>query len=159
MIDMNTELISHIIHSLVDYNRMMYDHGRNTHCYGTQHKLRTDQIHMIDYIGRNPCCRLGDIAAATNASLPTVSLQVKRLSKLGIVRKERSEANQREVILTLTEDGETVFRYHTCLDQQWMDAVSKELSAFSTEDLSLISRFLKIILKKEHAIYDPEGEP
>lgn len=144
---MNTELISHIVNSLVDYNRMMYEHGRNTRCYGTQHKLRTDQIHTIDYIGRNPRCRLGDIAAATSASLPTVSLQVKRLSKLGIIRKQRSETNQREVILTLTEDGETIFHYHNCLDQQWMDAVSKELSAFSPEELSLVNRFLKIILK------------
>lgn len=142
---MNTKLISHVISALVDYNRMMYAHGRNTRCYGTQHKLRTDQIHTIDFIGCNPCCRLCDIAAATNSSLPAVSLQVKRLSKLGIIRKQRSEENQREVILTLTEDGETIFRYHNDLDQRWMDAVSKELSAFSEDELSSIDRFLEIL--------------
>lgn len=144
---MNTELISQIINSIINYNRKMYDAGRNTRCYGTQHKLRTDQIHTIDFIGQNPCCRLRDIAAATNAAIPAVSLQVKRLSKLGLITKERSEENQREVILTLTEDGETVFRYHNNLDKQWMDAVAKELSVFQADELSLIHQFLNILIK------------
>lgn len=135
-----------IIEQIFDYNHRMYDYGKDIRCYGTPQKLRIDQIHVVDYIGRHPGCRLSDIAAAINYNLSTVSLQVKRLIKLDLVRKERSAQNQREIILSLTEDGEAAFKYHTEIDEHWVSSMKKELSVFREEELISIGRFMDIML-------------
>ena len=109
---MKEMLIPDIIEKLTAYNRRMYDYGKNVRHYGTDQELRIDQIHVIDYIGRHPGCHLGAIATDTDSNLPTVSLQVKRLIKLGLVSKKRSEQDQREITLSLTDEGTAIFQYH-----------------------------------------------
>lgn len=149
---MNELLIPNIIENLTLYNRRMHDYGKNVRHYGTEQELRIDQIHIIDYIGRHPGCRLGSIAADTDNNLPTVSLQVKRLIKLGLVNKKRSEQDQREIILNLTSEGNTAFEYHNEMDQQWITSISELLSTFDSEELSSINSFLKTLLANKPAI-------
>lgn len=149
---MTEQLILDIIVNVAEYNRRMYDYGKNVRHYGTDQELRIDQIHIIDYIGRHPGCRLGSIAADTNTNLPTVSLQVKRLIKLGLISKKRSDQDQREIILNLTDDGLTVFNYHNEMDEQWMSSFSELLSTFNAEELTFINSFLKILLNNKPTI-------
>lgn len=144
---MEKNLIPQIIKNLTNYNRRMYDYGKNIRHYGTNHELRIDQTHIIDYIGHHPGCRLGAIATDTDSNLPTVSLQVKRLIKLGLVSKTRSEQDQREIILTLTEDGTTIFKFHEEMDIQWASSFSKILSSFSGDELTSINHFMEILLE------------
>ena len=149
---MTEQLILDIIVNVAEYNRRMYDYGKNVRHYGTDQELRIDQIHIIDYIGRHPGCRLGTIAADTNTNLPTDSLQVKRLIKLGLISKKRSDQDQREIILNLTDDGLTVFNYHNEMDEQWMSSFSELLSTFNAEELTFINSFLKILLNNKPTI-------
>lgn len=143
---MENDLISEIIDHLTTYNRSMYEYGKNTRHYGTDQELRIDQIHVINYIGHHPGCRLGAIANDTDSLLPTVSLQVKRLIKLGLVQKKRSNSDQREVILNLTPEGITIFEYHLKMDQEWFDFFSKLLSSYKEEELTYINHFLKMLI-------------
>lgn len=149
---MKEMLISDIIEKLTAYNRRMYDYGKNVRHYGTGQELRIDQIHIIDYIGRHPSCRLGSIAADTDTNLPTISLQVKRLIKLGLISKQRSEQDQREIVLNLTDEGNTIFNYHNEMDYQWNSSFSELLSAFDHEELSSINSFLKTLLENKPTI-------
>ncbi len=149
---MKEMLISDIIEKLTAYNRRMYDYGKNVRHYGTGQELRIDQIHIIDYIGRHPSCRLGSIAADTDTNLPTISLQVKRLIKLGLINKQRSEQDQREIVLNLTDEGNTIFNYHNEMDYQWNSSFSELLSAFDHEELSSINLFLKTLLENKPTI-------
>lgn len=143
---MKEMLIPDIIEKLTAYNRRMYDYGKNVRHYGTDQELRIDQIHVIDYIGRHPGCHLGAIATDTDSNLPTVSLQVKRLIKLGLVSKKRSEQDQREITLSLTDEGTAIFQYHKEMDRQWISSFSELLSTFAYEELSSINLFLKTLL-------------
>ena len=145
-------LIPNIIENLTIYNRRTHDYGKNVRHYGTEHELRIDQIHIIDYIGRHPGCRLGSIAADTDNNLPTVSLQVKRLIKLGLINKKRSEQDQREIILNLTSEGAKAFEYHNEMDQKWISSISELLSTFDSEELSSINSFLKTLLANKPSI-------
>lgn len=139
-------IIPDIIEKLTAYNRRMYDYGKNVRHYGTEQELRIDQIHVIDYIGQHPGCHLGAIATDTDSNLPTVSLQVKRLIKLGLVNKKRSEQDQREITLSLTDKGTIIFQYHKEMDRQWISSFSELLSTFAYEELSSINVFLKTLL-------------
>ena len=143
---MENALISEIIEHLTTYNRLMYDYGKDTRHYGTDQKLRIDQIHIVDYIGKHPGCSLGAIADDTDSLLSTVSLQVKRLIKLGLIQKTRSKSDQREVILTLTPEGITNYKYHEKTDQEWVDFISELLSSYQDEELTNINSFLKMLV-------------
>ena len=149
---MKEMLISDIIEKLIAYNRRMYEYGKDVRHYGTDQELRIDQIHIIDYIGRHPGCRLGSIAADTDTYLPTISLQVKRLIKLGLISKKRSEQDQREIILNLTDEGNTIFNHHSEMDYQWSSSFSELLSAFGHEELTSIDLFLKTLLENKPTI-------
>lgn len=149
---MKEMLISDIITKLTAYNRRMFDYGNNVRHYGTNQELRIDQIHVIDYIGRHPGCHLGAIAADTDANLPTISLQVKRLIKLGLISKKRSEQDQRKIILNLTDEGNTIFQYHKEIDRQWVSSFSKLLSTFDSEELASVVSFLKTLLENNPGI-------
>lgn len=149
---MKEMLIPDIIEKLTAYNRRMYDYGKNVRHYGTDQELRIDQIHVIDYIGRHPGCHLSAIATDTDSNLPTVSLQVKRLIKLELVSKKRSEQDQREITLSLTDKGTTIFQYHKEMDRQWISSFSELLSTFTYEELSSINLFLKTLLDNKPKI-------
>lgn len=146
---MREKFIPDIIENIACYNRRMYDYGKDVRHYGTNHDLRIDQIHIIDYIGQHPGCRLGSIATDTDTILPTVSLQVKRLIKLGLISKKRSEQDQREIILNLTDEGYTAFNYHAKMDEQWVSSFTDLISGFSDEELSTIDSFLKTLLNNK----------
>ncbi len=135
-----------IICQISEYNQKMYEYGKNVRTYGTQQELRIDQTHLIDFVGDNPNCRLCDIAAAMDMNVSTISLQVKRMIKLGLLTKKRSEQNQREIVLSLTQDGQSVFEYHKTLDERWASAFTNRLSSFTLTELDTIQRFMSILL-------------
>ncbi|MBS6935519.1 MAG: winged helix-turn-helix transcriptional regulator [Clostridium sp.] len=91
------ESVSKILGLVTMYNQKLSQYVKDYRNYGTPQKLRSDQIHLICHIGRNPKCNLRYLAEATGACFPTVSLQVDRLRNIGLVTKTRSSANQREI--------------------------------------------------------------
>lgn len=99
------ESVSKVLGLVTMYNQKLSQYVKDYRNYGTPQKLRSDQIHLICHIGRNPKCNLRYLAEATGACFPTVSLQVDRLRNIGLVTKTRSSANQREIEIALTEDG------------------------------------------------------
>ena len=98
------------------YNQKLSQYVKDYRNYGTPQKLRSDQIHLICHIGRNPKCNLRYLAEATGACFPTVSLQVDRLRNIGLVTKTCSSANQREIEIALTEDGRALL---ITVDGRW----------------------------------------
>ena len=93
--------IQETISLIMKYNRQMYEYGKDFRSYGTDKMLRVDQMSIINLIGDNPKCNLKLIAQSTDSNISTVSLQVARLVKLGLLEKHRSSMNQREIVLSL----------------------------------------------------------
>ena len=147
----NKEIIGAILRMIAEYNRSQYEYGKEYRKYGTDHLLRHDQVHLINYIGQNPDCNLRYLADTLGLSLPTVSLQVKKLEKMGLVLKRRSDLSQRELELNLTEQGESVFRYHDTLDREFdAEIVSLMLERYSEDDLKLILDFVTHIMMEKY---------
>lgn len=141
ILDKNSAIVD-IIDLLARYNRKMYSYGKSYRRYGTEHQLRQEQIHLIDIIGRNANCNLRFLAEVTNLGVPTISLQIQRLKKLGLVQKMRSESSQRELEISLTEDGVRAFEYHKALDEQWFTDIASDLSQYSESQLETVHHFL-----------------
>ena len=138
--------IQETISLIMKYNRQMYEYGKDFRSYGTDKMLRVDQMSIINLIGDNPKCNLKLIAQSTDSNISTVSLQVARLVKLGLLEKHRSSMNQREIVLSLSGEGMKAYEFHKKLDQNWSDTVESLLSGYTKEELAVINAFLHQLL-------------
>ena len=138
--------IQETISLIMKYNRQMYEYGKDFRSYGTDKMLRVDQMSIINLIGDNPKCNLKLIAQSTDSNISTVSLQVARLVKLGLLEKHRSSMNQREIDLSLSGEGMKAYEFHNKLDQNWSDTVESLLSGYTKEELAVINAFLHQLL-------------
>ena len=138
--------IQETISLIMKYNRQMYEYGKDFRSYGTDKMLRVDQMSIINLIGDNPKCNLKLIAQSTDSNISTVSLQVARLVKLGLLEKHRSSMNQREIDLSLSGEGMKAYEFHKKLDQNWSDTVESLLSGYTKEELAVINAFLHQLL-------------
>ncbi|MCD7990500.1 MAG: MarR family transcriptional regulator [Clostridia bacterium] len=138
--------IQETISLIMKYNHQMYEYGKDFRSYGTDKMLRVDQMSIINLIGDNPKCNLKLIAQSTDSNISTVSLQVARLVKLGLLEKHRSSMNQREIVLNLSDEGMKAYEFHKKLDQNWSDTVASLLSGYTEEELSVITSFLHQLL-------------
>ena len=138
--------IQETISLIMKYNRQMYEYGKDFRSYGTDKMLRVDQMSIINLIGDNPKCNLKLIAQSTDSNISTVSLQVARLVKLGLLEKHRSSMNQREIVLSLCGEGMKAYEFHKKLDQNWSDTVESLLSGYTKEELAVINAFLHQLL-------------
>ena len=138
--------IQETISLIMKYNRQMYEYGKDFRSYGTDKMLRVDQMSIINLIGDNPKCNLRLIAQSTDSNISTVSLQVARLVKLGLLEKHRSSMNQREIVLSLSGEGMKAYEFHKKLDQNWSDTVESLLSGYTKEELAVINAFLHQLL-------------
>ena len=138
--------IQETISLIMKYNRQMYEYGKDFRSYGTDKMLRVDQMSIINLIGDNPKCNLKLIAQSTDSNISTVSLQVARLVKLGLLEKHRSSMNQREIVLSLSGEGMKAYEFHKKLDQNWSDNVESLLSGYTKEELAVINAFLHQLL-------------
>ena len=138
--------IQETISLIMKYNRQMYEYGKDFRSYGTDKMLRVDQMSIINLIGDNPKCNLKLIAQSTDSNISTVSLQVARLVKLGLLDKHRSSMNQRDIVLSLSGEGMKAYEFHKKLDQNWSDTVESLLSGYTKEELAVINSFLHQLL-------------
>ena len=138
--------IQETISLIMKYNRQMYEYCKDFRSYGTDKMLRVDQMSIINLIGDNPKCNLKLIAQSTDSNISTVSLQVARLVKLGLLEKHRSSMNQREIVLSLSGEGMKAYEFHKKLDQNWSDTVESLLSGYTKEELAVINAFLHQLL-------------
>ncbi len=137
-----SERIQEILNLIAQYNRKMYKYGREFRSYGIKQLLRQEQIHLIEFIGKNPGCNLRFLSEQTGASVATVSLQIDRLRQIGLVAKRRSSVSQREVEINLTEEGNRAFLFHEKLDNDYFSRSTQQLNRYSDAELQTIHSFL-----------------
>lgn len=141
------DIVENILGVLASYNRRMYEYGKNHRHYGTKHNLRQDQIHLLSQIGKNPDCGIQFLAQETDAGVPTVSLRVNRLEKIGLICKQRSASSQREVEINLTEEGRQAYLYHEALDDAYFSHANEDLMKYTDEELEVVLKFLNMLME------------
>lgn len=96
--------------------------------------MKPRHIHVLDAVyeiqGRQGVCRVSDVSARFNITMPSVTKLVQELEKRGLVEKKADAADKRVSLLFLTDAGrECVKRYVTDFQKEWagrLDDISDE---------------------------------
>ena len=79
------------------------------------------QYLMLSVLGEEDGLTIGAIAARLYLESSTVTPPMKRLEKAGLVTRRRSEADERQVQVYLTDAGRALLRRSNCLGEALVD--------------------------------------
>ena len=95
-------------HVLVAFRRIIRETDLHSRKLGKKTGLTTPQLVIIQAVGDLKAPTVSDIAKAVSLSLATVTTILNRLERNGIVNRARSSVDRRRVIVTLTEEGQSL---------------------------------------------------
>ena len=107
-----------------------------------QYGLTDGLFYYIIYIGKNPGCSLSETARFLKADNGHVTRCIGKLEQLGYAVRTRDTADPRHFHLTLTAQGETIFKELHTLLYDWDQAVCKNLSDIQREQLLELLRLV-----------------
>ena len=73
------------------------------------HDLEVAHLSMLHALGLGGEMRMSDVAARVVVGAATVTRRAKQLEQRGLVRRRRSTTSDREVLISLTKKGATLF--------------------------------------------------
>lgn len=77
--------------------------------YAASLGLHSSEMDVVFTLGNTEGLRMGDLAARMLTSPPNVTRIAKRLEERGLVRREKNESSEREVLAHLTPQGVALF--------------------------------------------------
>ncbi|MGI5824193.1 MAG: MarR family winged helix-turn-helix transcriptional regulator [Bacillota bacterium] len=85
-------------------------------------------------------CRISDIAAALDITLPSVTVAIKKLADKQCVDKIRCKNDGRQVYVILTELGQEIYRRHQAFHQRMVKEISLQLTA---DEITVMTKVLE----------------
>jgi DNA-binding MarR family transcriptional regulator len=98
-----------ITEEIVDSVREIWRLGKAGTGSPKKDSITIEQFWVLRYISDQGPKRIKDIAAYIGTTSSPVTISVKRLEKMGLLTRERSKSDEREVTVHLTEHGKKVF--------------------------------------------------
>lgn len=96
--------------------------------YPHTEKISHQLIRILQQIDKESTVSIKQIAERLYISQNTASEHAKRLLERGYIKKERSSADERKVMLTLTDEGRESVKKNTMLDGEKLRIIWKSLS-------------------------------
>lgn len=127
------------------------DLDKKSMCYGLREPLHNAEIHTIVAIKENEGISITGLAKELDITKGAVSQIVNRLYKKGTVKKDQDPTNKSRLILGLTDDGETAYKYHEKNHEIYLNPLVEKLDHMDETTQEIIYDFLKgtdEILKK-----------
>lgn len=118
--------------------------------YGTDTEMHDAEIHLIREIGKSDKAYNRDLAKTMNITCGAVSQTLEKLTKKGMIYKEKDEKNLSRFLIYLTPKGKIAFECHEELHSQFQEIVSNCLGDMDKTTLTKMSEFLD---KLEQQIY------
>lgn len=113
---------------LVGLFRSIMTIEEQTICTGEYKDMTTNDMHVIEAIGREEPRNMTAVARALNVTTGTLTISMNSLVKKGYVQRVRSEEDRRVVLVSLTEKGRNAFDHHKRFHEQMIDHVVAGLS-------------------------------
>lgn len=104
--------------------------------------LTDNDMHILEAVGMdkdNPR-KVSDIAKRLNVTVGTLTTNMNNLEKKGYILRERSEADKRVVLVTLTERGKKAYYHHRDFHKKMIRAI---VSEFDENEQMLLIRCLQ----------------
>ena len=125
---------------------LMEEYDNLPHHYGKD-VLYQAEAYVVHEIGKNPNTTTTELASKLNKTTSACSQLVKKLVTKGLVEQTRNEDNKRIYNLTLTEDGQRVYKDHIDFNKMCQKLTFDLLSEISDEELAIHTKVQKIINK------------
>ncbi|MGE4261448.1 MarR family winged helix-turn-helix transcriptional regulator [Shewanella fodinae] len=97
------------------------------------------QIHTVEILGANGAMRMKELADKLGITTGTLTVQVDRLVKAGLVVRQSSANDRRSVEVQLTEKGQQMFAEH---DQLHLQLTREMTAVFDDAERQQLLRFL-----------------
>jgi DNA-binding MarR family transcriptional regulator len=110
--------------------------------------LPTLSMHLLDHVAGDPVSVVG-LAARSGQLKGTVSKHVQRLVEAGLVRRTPVPGNRKEVVLTLTADGEVVVDVHRRMHAEMTQGLDAFLQRYSNAELQVLVKVLDDLMSVE----------
>lgn len=138
-----------MIHSLIeDYyaaaNRTNQLKNKKVSFNGTP-SINTASLHLIETIGNHPDANTTELAAILGITKGAVSQMATKLRDKGLLEKQKTSGNAKEVYLVLTPDGENLRQEHDKLHQEQYEELATLMKSFSATDIRKIHLFFRSI--------------
>jgi MarR family transcriptional regulator, organic hydroperoxide resistance regulator len=105
-----------------------------------RHQLSIMMWRGLVVLSNNGAGRLIDVSRLTSIDPSTLSRMVARLSRLGLVSRQRSKTSDREVLIALTPQGRKILARLVPIGRQYEDKLVRGIAA---SDLAVTERVLK----------------
>ena len=103
--------------------------------FGTKHKLYHSERHMLDRIGENPGMNVTEFAVRAGVTKGAISQVISKLEKKGFVQRYRNTGNNKEILISLTDTGKSVFKKRKKSNQEVHNQLTAELSKYSRNNI------------------------
>lgn len=112
--------------------------------------LSISEFHVLECVGKNQGCTVGDIARLLSVTLPTVTVAVNKLEKKGCVIKSKNEKDGRIVNITLTKFGGCMNSAHRYFHESMVRELCREMEPEEIDVLLNCLVKLNKFLKKDN---------
>jgi DNA-binding MarR family transcriptional regulator len=128
------ELIDRFLRLVNKYNSL----GKHPHSFGTPYNFFHSERHMLDIVGDDPGLNITEFANAAGVTKGAISQVVSKLEKKGALRRYKSEANDKEIRIELTQLGEKIYAHHQKVNQETVDQLWRELEKYPQEKIEFL---------------------
>ena len=121
----------------------------NSKIIGSRYEnLNLNEIHAIDYIGKNEFPNVTRIAAHLRITKGAVTKIITKLKRLGYVEMFKEEQNKKEKYFRLSRKGQAMFARHKTIHKDTLEQYKNMYKRFSPAELETVSSFLGVIQKE-----------
>lgn len=109
--------------------------------------MKPRHIHVLEAVHalqeQNGSCRVSDVSARLNVTLPSVTKLVQELESRKLLEKRADSQDGRVILLRLTPDGQACFhRYVQNMHTRWSGALSDISDEQAKEAVHILNRLL-----------------
>jgi DNA-binding MarR family transcriptional regulator len=148
---MSKEKEFHALMKYIDiYHRINQNYYNSPRHYGIEEPLYQTEAHVIENIGENPGLSLMELAELTVRTKSSMSMMISKLAKKDLVKRERTNEDNRRYSITLTDKGKVVFDYHERLDAanyKEILAIMSDGSLLKESELKTANKVYKSLIK------------
>ena len=113
--------------------------------YGTEDLLYSAEVHMIEIIVSHESITTTKLAEVLGITKGAVYQVTRKLSDKNMIIKEPSAEKNNEVLISLTEKGQTVFEYHQNMHKEMLVKLDFILNDLPEESKNAMGRMIRVI--------------
>ena len=99
------------------------------------------QLHTLEVLGNHGAMNMKSLAHHLGITTGTLTVQVDKLVKLGLLQRRYSEQDRRSITVALTDAGQAIHEHHNALHLSLTEDLTKDLSQVDRDTLiTLLSK-------------------